>query len=655
MKKLFTLLLLSLFTHIEANNILLNGICYSINNNTASVANGYFNQGNYVIIEYSGDIVIPESIEYEGQTYSVTTIADCAFQRCSALTSIGLPTNLETIGAYAFEDCIGLTNINIPRNVKSINEKAFYNCTEIEKITVDSENRRYDSRDDCNAIIWNRSSKPYLVVGCKNSTIPDGIGRIGAYSFYRCTGLTDIDIPNSVESIGESAFEGCTSLANVNLHEGLTTIEQNAFKDCEALCSIIIPQSVSMIALSSTGGYYGYFSEGSSPFTGCSGLETIVVGSGNETYDSRDGCNAIIESETNKLIVGCKNSFIPNNVSEIWVGAFQYCLGLKSVHIPSSINHIDGYLFSGCVDLTSITVDSDNPKYDSRDNCNAIIEKSTDKLIVGCKETIIPNSIKTIGAYAFGQLSYLYKKNLLPLKAVVIPECVENIEMYAFFGCRLENIIAKNPKTSLDGTSFSDRSFQHAMLYIPVGTWPEAVYDGGWYLFNNIREIATETANLSITAAYNLMNVKTYSYAVFDGLNDDIQIADTFYSIDTNSLSSCWQIVGQNGQYCLYNIGAGKYATLDEDGQIELSAVPVFLNMDNTNEGIMIGDDSRNKWAFVLNENVKPNDIASVMPMSFTTKDSPSYYSIGGQALSSPHKGINIMRINNGTKKLIIP
>ena len=180
----------------------------------------------------------------------------------------------------------------------------------------------------------------------------------------------------------------------------------------------------------------------------CSGLTSIKVDSNNEKYDSRNNCNAIIDKETNTLIAGCKNTIIPEGVTSIGGSAFSGCSGLTSISIPEGVTSIGGGAFSECSGLTTIKVDSNNKKYDSRNNCNAIIDKETNTLIAGCKNTIIPEGVTSIGNYAFSRCS--------DLTSISIPEGVTSIGDCAFFNCSgLTSISIPEGVTSIGEDAFS--------------------------------------------------------------------------------------------------------------------------------------------------------------------------------------------------------
>ena len=364
----------------------------------------------------------------------VTSIGNYAFFGCSGLTSMEIPSSVTKIGDRAFSGCSGLTSMEIPSGVTSIGNYAFHKCSGLTSINVEAGNTVYDSRDNCNAIIETKTNT--LIQGCNNTKIPSSVTEIRSFAFIDCSGLTSIEIPKGVTSIEYYVFSGCSGLTSIEIPSSVTSIGYYAFSGCSGLTGIEIPSSVTKIR--------------EAAFSGCSGVTSINVEAGNVVYDSRDNCNAIIEKETNTLIQGCKNTKIPSSVTSIGneafegcseltsieipkgvtsIGyyAFSGCSGLTGIEIPSSVTKIREAAFSGCSGVTSINVEAGNVVYDSRDNCNAIIEKETNTLIQGCKNTKIPSSVTSIGNEAFEGCS--------GLTDIEIPSSVTSIGEGAFMDC----------------------------------------------------------------------------------------------------------------------------------------------------------------------------------------------------------------------------
>ncbi|MBR5456460.1 MAG: leucine-rich repeat protein, partial [Bacteroidaceae bacterium] len=311
------------------------------------------------------------SIEIPG---SVTSIGDYAFRYCHGLTSVtSLATTAPALGSYAFDSISSGATLYYPAGSDySSWEQYFANTETIYVQSKCGDNLTWVFNGGVLTIsgtgaMWDYSynnSAPWSSDEITHVIIEDGVTSIGNYAFYYCDGLTSIEIPGSVTSIGDYAFEGCSGLTSIEIPGSVTSIGNYAFYDCSGLASIEIPGSVTSI------GYYAFYncsgltsieipgsvtSIGNGAFRGCDGLTSIVVAEENTVYDSRNNCNAIIETATNTLIQGCQNTIIPGSVTSIGLGAFYYCSGLTSIEIPGSVTSIGYMAFNNCSGLTSVT------------------------------------------------------------------------------------------------------------------------------------------------------------------------------------------------------------------------------------------------------------------------------------------------------------
>jgi len=266
-----------------------------------------------------------------------------------------------------------------------------------------------------------------------------------------------IEIPDeingkTVTNIGYGAFKDVNYCTDFFMSENLVNIEPYAFKGCTALKNIRIPAKTENIDINA--------------FYGCNGVESITVNTENKIYDSRNDCNGIVEKSTNRLILGCMNTVIPNNIEVIGDNAFYGCDGLKTVAIPESVVTIESYAFEGCSGITelyipagtvnlcwnafsgcsgleSIVVSEDNKVYDSRDNCNGIVKTATNSLVLGCRNTVIKDTVLVIDNGAF--------HNNTSLEEIAIHDKVYAIGSYAFYGCSSLKSISMSDEVSYIG------------------------------------------------------------------------------------------------------------------------------------------------------------------------------------------------------------
>lgn len=352
----------------------------------------------------TGSLTIPNSVANGSTIYSVTSIGDSAFCNCTGITSVTIPNGVTTIGyraffgcsgitsfdlpnsltdisASAFTGCASLTNIVIPDSVTSIPESVFYGCRSLTSVTIPNTVTSIER-----AAFFNCSSLP-------NVTIPDSVTSIGYGAFAACSSLTSVNIGNSVTSIGEQAFFVCSSLSSVNIPNSVLSIGKSAFAYCSSLTSVTIPNSMinlgdyifvectnltnvnipnSVTSLGKSAFYNcrsltsitipnSVTTIGEGAFSNCSSLNSLVVEDGNTVYDSRESCNAIIETDSNTMIAGTKNTFIPNSVTGISNFAFYGCTGLTNITIPNSVERIGEEAFSGCDHLDTIICNAVTP------------------------------------------------------------------------------------------------------------------------------------------------------------------------------------------------------------------------------------------------------------------------------------------------------
>ena len=493
--------------------------------------------------EYFGSVVIPETVPYNGTTYSVISIGNYAFSGCPSLTSVTIPNSVKSIGSGAFDGCSSLTSINvgsnnpnyssvdgvlfnkdkttliqypggkqgaytIPDSVTSIGEWAFFGCSSLTSINVGSNNPNYSSVD---GVLFNKDKTTLIQYpGGKQGayTIPDSVTSIGSGAFYNCSVLTSIAIPNSVKSIGKRAFDGCSTLDKISVDATTPpTLGLNAFSSAP-IC--YIPSGT--LAAYEASDWASQVSEFVENPTRQQILYTsyddnivaphksYVFGANIVSNTYKDGQGVItfdgpVTSIGERAFYRCSSltsMTIPNSVTSIGSSAFRDCSSLTSVTIPNSVTSIGDDAFIHCSKLTKTNYTGDIAGW-----CNIMFGSYyanpmsyshnfyiNDQEI---KDLIIPNNVTSIGNNAFNGCS--------SLTSVTIPNSVTSIGKSAFSGCSsLTSVTIPNNVTSI-----RDYTFQNCSS-LTSATIPNSVTSIGSWAFKDCSSLTSVTIPNSVTS-----------------------------------------------------------------------------------------------------------------------------------------------------------
>ena len=359
-----------------------------------------------------------------------TTVINYLYYYHNSITSVAIPESVRYISSGAFKDCSSLTSIVIPEGVIEIGHEAFWGCTSLKSIVI-----------------------------------PESVKEIGASAFHGCTSLTDVIFPKKTVLIRKGTFEGCTSLENFVIPESVKEIEPYVFHGCTNLKNIVIPKNVTKI------GFHAFY--------GCPNLESIVVDAGNKVYDSREVCNAIIETESNVLLTGGKATIIPESVAKVDFYAFsglEFKVGDYSFEIISleektcrAIRYYSSEFFCKsnsfeaeivCEIPETVTYEGDvytvveigaldelHSFYGGKIKIPKTIISIGDRSFKGCNFSSItlPKGLRHIGDYAF--------ENMDNLKSIKIPAGVETIgkKPFGVYGGMKFKITNCSPHFEWDG------------------------------------------------------------------------------------------------------------------------------------------------------------------------------------------------------------
>ena len=399
----------------------------------------------------------------------VTIIEPYTFHGCQNLQTVTLPDNLNSIGYQAFDNCRSLLSIIIPDPVVTINWRAFVYCSSLTSITFPANltNLGENLLEGCtnlSTIIWNvRQSNSFSgydynhpFSGVRNQittfTFGDSVQVLPGYLCYNMINLTSLSLGCNMDSIGEKVFDGCKNIKSIHwnarnfkdpkmyyetpfysLRDSITTftfgdsvrhIPAYLCHSMSLLHEVHIPKNVSSI--------------GDYAFRYLGVLDSISVAPANIYYDSRGGCNALMETATNLLMLGCYKTQIPTNTEGIDACAFRNVRKLNTVNLPPSVTFIGKEAFNGCKDLKYLTL-------------SKRIGAINDYAFQDCDSLYnitLPDSLWFIGLRAFANCSHI--------QTITLPENVEVMDQYAFSGCSsMRSITCNAPEPpSIQETTF---------------------------------------------------------------------------------------------------------------------------------------------------------------------------------------------------------
>lgn len=361
---------------------------------------------------------VGKSIDRTNNTYLgyIFGAAEGSIENIPTTLEVLTVTGGESIGKNALYGFNNLLELNIGATVTSIRQDAFSSCKKLEKISVDPNNLIYSSPENSNAII--ETATQSLILGCKNTNIPDIVTTIGVCAFKGCELMENLVLPESITEIRSYAFENCKSLKTISLPVSLTTISEGAFKGCNLLETITIPASAVIID--------------DYAFAMCDNLAEVLFGAGSGLEiigeNAFDGCNKLAQIN------------LPDTLRIVKNYAFFGCEKLTTIALPNSLESIGAYGFSGCRALLGITL-PENLKYlgeCSFSDCTALkniylqskIYKIGDFAFAGCtslESLELTDNITKIGQKAFSGCS--------ALTALVISEQIDEISLGAFMAC----------------------------------------------------------------------------------------------------------------------------------------------------------------------------------------------------------------------------
>lgn len=640
---------------------------------------------------------------------SLQSIGAYAFQYCSQLTSIVLPEGMQSIGTYAFYSCSQLSSVNFPESITNVGCSVFQNCnnltTPVYNSTIfvcmpTSYEGAYSMAETTKQIACGAF---YNCNKVTSISIPSSVSEIGSSAFYNCSSLTQITIPERLKLINDYLFFSCRALPSIVIPDSVIRINNNAFGDCRSLTSISFPANLTYIggevlrgctnlssifwnvrtynAIPKNSSWSDPLYYNRSQVTDFTFGDSVQMIPDNLCYDMTQlaslslGCNI---TSIGTAFDGCTNiksvhwNLRSCNEPDVYTRAPFYALRdsittfsfgdsvrmipnylchsmkrLRQLVIPEHVASIGAYSFRYVEALDSISVHENNIHYDSRNGCNALIESSSNKLLLGCYKTNIPEDITSIGECAF--------RNVRNLRSVVLSDNVTTIGKEAFNGCKeMVELVLPEELEKIDDYTFQDCD---SLLSL---TLPASVNTIGLRAFANCSHLES-------------VNCKAATPPTIDGTSFS-RTTCSFYvpcaNIANYRSASVWSDFGNR------IVGEALYTLTVKPNEYAYGFVSVLQQPDCEHTAIVEAEPSRG-YEFVAWQDENGKELSTESHYEFALEEDLNliaifqrigqgienvwedgqavWYDLMGHRIDEPTHGVYIVQIGNDTRKVVIP
>lgn len=444
---------------------------------------------------------------------------DSPFANNESIISVIVAEGVTSIGECGFYQCSGLKNLTLPRTLTSIGNWCFYGDKNIENLYISNIGNWCATNigsSYSSPFSWSKKGNIFLNNSLvTNLVIPSGITSINSFTFSGCNCIKTVSFPDSLTTINNNAFEHCNDINQIIFGNGLKTISSYAFSYCNGLTDLSLPDGLELVQ-SYAFGWCASLERinipasvstiGTCAFCETGNLSEISVSETNTKYDSRNNCNAIIETATNKLLTGCCNTIIPNSTTSIGRDAFRNMSSLRSINIPASVKDIGAYAFSSCKSLESVTFSAglETIGSDAFYYCSSL------------KNIVLPETLTKIEDSAFGRCT--------GLESVNISSNVKRIEKEAFSDCeKLKSVVIPKSVDYIGGEAFAECD---SLEFVTIKSFNCQIDDGSsaWYLTDTTFPTTTEIRACSGSTAETYANENNMTFV---SIGHDYEVIET--------------------------------------------------------------------------------------------------------------------------------